>query len=80
MNKTALQQFIEWGNQMIGDHPAKTLSFYEAIDKAEELLEVEKEQIMDAHIEGQRVFDTHQHTQWTTDQAELYYNETYKKE
>jgi hypothetical protein len=42
--KTALQQLIEWGNQMIGDHPAKTLSFYEAIDKAEELLEVEKEQ------------------------------------
>jgi hypothetical protein len=80
MNQTALQQFIEWGNQMIGDHPAKTLSFYEAIDKAEELLIVEKEQIMDAHIEGQRVFDNYQHTQWTTDQAELYYNETYKKE
>ncbi len=42
--KTALQQFIEWGTQMIGDHPAKTLSFYEAIDKAEELLEVERQQ------------------------------------
>jgi hypothetical protein len=42
--KTALQQLIEWGEQMIGDHPAKTLSFYEAIDKAEELLELERHQ------------------------------------
>ena len=41
-------------------------------------LEQEKEQIVDAHIEGQRVFDNYQHTQWTTDQAEQYYNETYK--
>jgi hypothetical protein len=39
---------------------------------------MEKEQIIDAHIEGQRVFDKHEHTQWTTDQAEEYYNETYK--
>jgi hypothetical protein len=39
---------------------------------------MEKEQIEDAHIEGQRVFDNYQHTQWTTDQAEQYYNETYK--
>jgi hypothetical protein len=38
---------------------------------------MEKEQIEDAHIEGQRVFDNYQHTQWTTDQAEQYYNETY---
>ena len=38
---------------------------------------MEKEQIVDAHIEGQRVFDNYKHTQWTTDQAEQYYNETY---
>jgi hypothetical protein len=39
---------------------------------------MEKEQILDAHIEGQRVFDNYEHTQWTTDQAEQFYNETYK--
>jgi hypothetical protein len=44
-----------------------------------ELLEKEKEQIIDAHIEGQRVFDNYQHTQWTTDQAEQYYKETFKQ-
>jgi len=50
------------------------------IDIIEEVyLLMEKEQIEDAHIEGQRLFDKYQHTQWTTDQAEQYYNETYGK-
>jgi hypothetical protein len=37
-----------------------------------------KDEITDAHIEGQRVFDKQDHTQWTADKAEQYYNETYK--
>lgn len=76
---TALQTLIEWGDKMMLEHSMKTLSFAEAIDKAAELLMMEKEQIIDSHIEGQRVFDKHPHTQWTNDQAEQYYNETYKK-
>jgi hypothetical protein len=51
------------------------ISFDEIIEKAKAM---NKEQIIDAHIEGQRVFDKHDYTQWTTDQAEKYYNETYK--
>jgi hypothetical protein len=47
---------------------------YELIEQAKKM---EKQQIIDAHIEGQRVFDKHPHTQWTNDQAEQYYNETY---
>ena len=54
----------------------------EYINSPNELIEqakqMEKEQIMDAHIEGQRVFDKHPHTHWTNDQAEQYYNEMYK--
>ena len=46
-------------------------------DLIAEAKEMEKEQMIDAHIEGQRVFDNYQHTQWTTDQAEQYYKETY---
>jgi len=42
-----------------------------------QMLEKEKEVIMDAHIEGQRVFDKLPHTQWTNDQAEQYYNQTF---
>jgi hypothetical protein len=51
------------------------ISFDKIIDRAKAM---EKEHIIDAHIEGQRVFDKHDHTQWTNDQAEQYYNETYK--
>ncbi len=54
-----------------------SLNCDEVIAKAKEM---EKEQIVDAHIEGQRVFDDYNHTQWTTDQAEQYYNETFKKD
>jgi hypothetical protein len=50
---------------------------YNAVKEAKQM---EREQIMDAHIEGQRVFDKHPHTQWTNDQAEHYYNETFKSE
>ncbi len=40
-------------------------------------IEKERNVIVDAHIEGQRVFDNYPHTQWTTDQAELYYEKTF---
>jgi len=43
-------------------------------------LEMEQDQIIDAHIEGQRLFDKHPHTQWTNDQAIQYYIETYGKD
>jgi hypothetical protein len=47
------------------------------INPLEQAKAMEKEQIINAHIEGQRVFDDYKHTQWTTDQAEKYYNETH---
>jgi hypothetical protein len=74
----ALQTLIAWGDKMMKQQPMNLLSFAEAIDKADELLEMEKEQIIDAHIVGQRVFDEHAHTQWSNDQAEQYYKETYE--
>lgn len=49
-------------------------------DTFEQAKQMEKEQLIDAHIEGQRVFDKHPHTQWTNNQAEHYYNETFKSE
>jgi phosphoribosylformylglycinamidine (FGAM) synthase-like amidotransferase family enzyme len=49
----------------------------EQIQWFEQAKKMEEEQITDAHIEGQRVFDEYPHTQWTNDQAELYYNETF---
>jgi hypothetical protein len=59
MNKTALQTLIAWGDEMMNQHPMKLLSFAEAIDKAEELLEMEQEQIINARIEAmQDTFST----------------------
>ena len=40
--KTALQEFIEWGDEMMMKYPMKELGFGQAIDKAEELLKKEK--------------------------------------
>ena len=84
--KTAMQELMDkielqieeekiegkFGIGIWGLHQAKNL----VID----MLEKEKEQIINAHIEGQRVFDEYQHTQWTNEQAEHYYNQTYNQD
>jgi hypothetical protein len=46
--QTAMQALIAWGDEMLLKHPEKILSFSEVIDKAEELLQMEKEQIIKA--------------------------------
>ena len=66
--KTAMQELIEWGDEMLLKHPQKILGFGEAIDKAVELLEMEKEQIIDA---SNSAFEDK--TTW----GERYYNQTY---
>ena len=76
-NKTALQQFIEWGDKMMLEHPLKLLSFAEAIDKAAELLIVEREQIIDAYEAGDAY--AYNLLEDTKNWAEQYYNETYGK-
>jgi len=72
--KTPIQELIDKLNNV---KPTEFCSIETIRGWAESLLEKEKEQITDAHIEGQRVFDEYPHTQWTNDQAELYYNETF---
>ncbi len=52
MKQTAMQALIEWGDKMMLEHPMKTLSFAEAIDKAVELLEMEREQIEETYDAG----------------------------
>ena len=71
----AQQTAVEWLFKKMteqGTNPYWDMRFIQA-------KQMEKEQIMDAHIEGQRVFDKHPHTHWTNEQAEQYYNETYNK-
>jgi len=84
-NKTALQTFIAWGDEMMRQEPMKLLSFAEAIDKAEELLEMEKEQIMDSQMDmfnhiNQNKFglDYLNKRDAAEEYAEQYYKETYE--
>lgn len=71
------QTAVEWLDRWFRDNPEAT---HEEGNKAlQQAKAMEKEQIEDAHIEGQRVFDKYPHTEWTNNQAELYYEQTYAK-
>ena len=72
--KTPMQEMLEWVRATI---PMDLDTPRMIEQKIELMLDKEKEVIMDAHIEGQRVFDKFPHTQWTNDQAEKQYNETF---
>jgi hypothetical protein len=69
--QTAMQTLIAWGDEMLLKHPQKILSFGEAIDKAVELLQMEKEQIIDAY---EAAFENP-----LAGYAETYYNMNYNQ-
>jgi hypothetical protein len=74
------QTAVEWVFDNLKSHFEHDGDLFEVVKMSFDIAkEKEKEQILDAHIEGQRVFDNYQHTQWTTDQAEEYYKETFNK-
>ncbi len=71
--KTAMQDLIEWYQR---EHFVKTTFYIQLLNKFEELLEKEKEQIIDAYENG--VGDENERNlsgQFTN--AEQYYNQTY---
>jgi len=73
------QTSIEWLIENLISEPLTELNIQHNVEVKILAKQMHKEEIEDAHIEGQRVFDKHPHTQWTNDQAEQYYNETYGK-
>ena len=74
---------VEWLIEQISEKQPNGFYVIDTLEDVKRVFEhakaTEKEQIIDSHIEGQRVFDKHPHTQWTNDQAEQYYNETFNK-
>ena len=73
--KTAMQELIEWGDEMLLKHPQKILGFGEAIDKAVELLEKEKEQIIEAYEAAmERPIENYAESYYN-----MNYNQTYNK-
>lgn len=77
MKQTALQKLIEWGDQMLDKHPG-FISFGEAIDKAEELLKMEKEQIVESYCEGCLDISKDENI-FPRETGEQYYNKKYGK-
>jgi hypothetical protein len=69
------QTAVEWLIDKVDKHLIH-LSMGQIFEQAKEM---EKQQIEDAHIEGQRVFDKYPHTEWTNNQAEIYYEKNYGK-
>jgi hypothetical protein len=71
--KTAMQELIDWLNNYPTEIP--TIHKSAILAKAESLLEEEKEQIIDARVDG----DTWSTAikEMRTAYAELYYNETF---
>ena len=70
----AQQTAVEWLIRNVNENIPPLYIPKQVVEQAKQM---EKEQIEDAHIEGQRVFDKHPHTEWTNHQAEQYYKETY---
>jgi hypothetical protein len=69
--QTALQTLIKWGDKMLKENPNKILSFSIVIDKAEELLQMEREQIETAYWDGG------QDVPISPDRCKQYYEQTY---
>jgi hypothetical protein len=73
--KTAIQELMDWANQYKG----QMISADQVVLQAHNLLKKEKEQIMDAHLEGWS--DAYDYLKSDSNdqarQAEDYYNQTY---
>lgn len=70
MKQTAMQQFIEW---IIEESRVVPVQADECYDKAKELLEIEREQIVRARQDG--LDNGFSNGSWDSN---LYYKETYK--
>jgi hypothetical protein len=78
--KTAMQEFIEMLKEARSVSIASediTQTYTNAIRLAESMLDKEKEQIMDAHMEGHYVISYPVSPEL---EAEQYYNETFRQE
>ena len=76
MNKTAMQELIE-AIELITKKFKRELSTEEILDMCSNQLDKEKEQIIDAHLNGQS--DHHFSLESRTLEAEQHYNQTYKQ-
>jgi len=72
--KTAMQELHEWAVDKWSD-PSRLISLYEVVNKIDEMLQKEKDQIVNAYKEG--CSDSILDESTDEERAEKYYNETY---
>jgi len=72
--KTAMQELHEWAVDKWSD-PSRLISLYEVVNKIGEMLQKEKEQIVNAYKEG--CSDSILDESTDEERAEQYYSETY---
>ena len=72
--KTAMQELHEWAVDKWSD-PSRLISLYEVVNKIGEMLQKEKDQIVNAYKEG--CSDSILDESTDEERAEEYYNETY---
>ena len=73
-----LESFKKELKEKYNGDPLVTLGFSVSINEAKELLEKEKQQIINAHLSGQRNYDTYCN-EYNENVAKEYYDETYKQ-
>ena len=74
--KTAMQELIEFIELNIDDND---FIKHQVLEEADKALEKEKEQIINAHINGQSEFDMLQFRDINKTLSDNYYNQTYNK-
>lgn len=74
--KTALQELIEFIELNIDDND---FIKHQVLEEADKALEKEKEQIINAHINGQSEFDMLQFRDINKTLSDNYYNQTYNQ-
>ena len=76
--KTVMQELIDWSYE--NDKPDCAIEAYDVIKKAKDLLEKEKEQIIEAHADGSEDLNFNgEITERGLKNAEYYYNQTYNQ-
>jgi len=73
-----MQELIDWSYE--NDKPDCAIEAYDVIKKAKDLLEKEKEQIIEAHADGSEDLNFNgEITERGLKNAEYYYNQTYNQ-
>ena len=80
MKQTAVEWLLDQLENQVSDDGKQTMSLKVTGFLLEQAKEMEKQQIIDAHINGQSEYDKGAYRKEVEDNSEYYYNETFNKD